>query len=209
MAKHIVIASLAGIASGTFAQTASLSIVASQSVVDITMTTAITLSVYADADFGTHITGAAFTLNALGDNGTITYVESNGAAAWGALGEDDFGDGGQGNHNGLVMGQVVFLPYIQPDVASALGHGPVFLASFTVGIRSGVGSIIDWSVGGGIGTFALEVIDVNGNPGGNPPGVVTQVADPVFRSTRVYMFPAPSSGALLGLSVLVANRRRR
>ncbi len=208
MRMHIVLASIAGLASAASAQTASLSIIPEGNVVTPGGTT--TLSVYADADFGTHVTGAAFTLNAVGGAGRVESIVSNGPASWGALGEGDFGDAGDGNHAGFIMGQIVFLPFIQPDAASALGNGPVFLGSFTVTIAATApGGFIDWTVGGGIGTFALELIDVNANPGGNPPGEIIQIADPDFGTTRVHIFPAPSSGALLGLGALVATRRRR
>ena len=211
MKNAIALAAVAGIASAAAAQTASLSIVASQSVVDSTMTSSITLSVYADADFGTHVTGAAITMGAAGGAGVVDSMSANayGTSDWQALGFDDFGDGGDGNHNGLVLGQVVFLPFIQPAAESALGNGPVFLGSFTVGIVANSSGIVDWTVGGGIGTFALELIDVNANPGDNPPGETFQIAAPDFGSARVTVVPAPSAMAVLGLGGLVAGRRRR
>lgn len=209
MKNAIALAAVAGIASAAAAQSASLSIVASQSVVDSTMTSSITLSVYGDADFGTHITGAAFTLNAAGGAGVVDGISQDSVAAWGALGQDDFGDAGDGNHAGTIMGQVTFLPFIQPDAASALGNGPVLLAQFTVNIAALSAGTVDWTVGGGIGTFAIEIIDVNANPGGNPPGEITGVADANFGSARVEVVPAPSAMAVLGLGGLVAGRRRR
>ncbi len=130
----------------------------------------------------------------------------------GALGEDDFGDAGNGDHAGFIMGQVVFLPFIQPDPASALGNGPVLLGSFTVTADPNTwDDYVTWTVGGGIGTFALEIIDVNGNPGGNPPGEVYQIANPDFGSASVVIgtIPTPSSAVVLGLGGLVAGRRRR
>ncbi len=209
MRKHIVLASIAGLASAAAAQSASLSLVFSQTTIDTTFTSSITMSLFADADFGTHITGAAVALNAVGDTDIVTSTELSSVAAWGALGEDDFGDAGDGSHAGMIMGQVTFLPFIQPDAASALGNGPVLLATYTIGIAAGASGIVDWTTAGGIGTFALEVIDVNANPGGNPPGEIIQIAAPDFGSARLVIFPAPSSGALLGLGALVATRRRR
>ncbi len=209
MKNAIALAAVAGIASAAAAQSASLSIVASQSVVDSTMTSSITLSVYGDADFGTHITGAAFTMNAAGGAGVVDSISQDSVAAWGALGQDDFGDAGDGNHAGTIMGQITFLPFIQPDAASALGNGPVLLASFTVNIAALSAGTVDWTVGGGLGTFAIEIIDVNANPGGNPPGEITSIADANFGSARVEVVPAPSAMAVLGLGGLVAGRRRR
>jgi hypothetical protein len=208
MRKQVILASIAGLSSVAAAQSASLSIVASQT--NSGLGGSFTLSVYADADFGTHVTGTAFTLNAVGGEGIISSIESNGAASWGALGEDDFGDAGNGSHAGFIMGQIVFLPFIQPNAESALGNGPVFLGSFTVITEpDACDGVVTWTVGGGIGTFALEIIDINANPGGNPPGEVFQIADPDFGSASISIIPAPSSGALLGLGALVATRRRR
>jgi MYXO-CTERM domain-containing protein len=107
------------------------------------------------------------------------------------------------------MGQIVFLPFIQPDAASALGSGPVYIGSFNVDIVANSAGIVDWTVAGGIGTFALELIDVNANPGQNPPGEVFSLADIDFGSARVEVVPAPSAMAVLGLGGLVAGRRRR
>tara|TARA_R110000737_G_scaffold2923_5_gene8533 strand:+ start:29442 stop:30071 length:630 start_codon:yes stop_codon:yes gene_type:complete len=209
MKKMIVLAAIAGLASGAVAQNASLSIVASSTIPIGGLNPTATLSVYADADFGTHITGAAYTLSAVGGLGLVESIEINSHATWGSLGFDDLGDGGAGNHNGMIMGQITFLPFIVPDAASALGNGPVLLGSFAVTFAANQGGVVDWTVGGGLGTFALEVIDVNANPGGNPPGEYFQIAAPDFGSTRVVIFPTPSSAALLGIAGVVAGRRRR
>tara|TARA_R110002073_G_scaffold147687_3_gene300795 strand:+ start:122123 stop:122758 length:636 start_codon:yes stop_codon:yes gene_type:complete len=206
MKNAIALAAVAGIATAAAAQSGSLSIVASQATVDSTLTTSFTLSVYGDADFATHITGAAFNLNASGGDMVTDMVASG--AAWGGLGFEDQGHTGGGN-TGMIMGQITFLPFIAPDPASALGNGPVFLGSFAVTIAADSSGTIDWSLAGGIGTFALEVIDVNANPGGNPPGLITQLASPDFGSVSVNVVPAPSAMAVLGLGGLVAGRRRR
>ncbi len=206
MKNAIALAAVAGIATAAAAQSGSLSIVASQATVDSTMTTSFTLSVYGDADFATHITGAAFNLNATGGDMVTDMVAAG--AAWGGLGFEDQGHTGGGN-TGMIMGQITFLPFIAPDAASALGNGPVFLGSFAVTIAADSSGTIDWSLAGGIGTFALEVIDVNANPGGNPPGLITQLASPDFGSVSDTVVPTPSSLALVGLGGLVAGRRRR
>ncbi|MFK7760175.1 MAG: PEP-CTERM sorting domain-containing protein [Phycisphaerales bacterium] len=210
--RNITMMCIAGLASSAAAQSASLSIVASQSVVDSTVTNIVTLQIFGDADFGTHITGAAFMINASDSPCMIIdSIELNSVAQWGALGQDDFGDAGDGSHNGVIMGQITFLPFIQPDAASALGNGPVLLATMVVTISPLSAGQMTWTLGGGIGEFALEVIDVNGNPNGNPPGEITRIVNPDFGSATVLsgLVPAPSSGALLGLGALVAGRRRR
>jgi hypothetical protein len=210
MKKTVVMAAVAGVASAAAAQTATLSIVPSQAVVDSTMTTSITLSVFADADFATHVTGAAFTMNATGGAGVVGGMTQSSVAAWGALGQDDFGDAGDGNHAGTIMGQIVFLPFIQPDAASILGSGPVLIGTFTVDIVADSEGIVNWSAGAIANTeFMIELIDVNANPGQNPPGETFKILDPQVIGATVEVIPTPSSIALLGLGGLVAGRRRR
>lgn len=210
MKKTVVMAAVAGVASAAAAQTATLSIVASQSVVDSTATSSITLSVFADADFATHVTGAAFTLNASGGAGVVGATTQSSVAAWGALGQDDFGDMGDGNHAGTIMGQITFLPFIQPDAASALGNGPVFIGSFTVDIIADSEGIVNWAAGAiDMAEFMVELIDVNANPGANPPGEIYKILAPQVQGATVEVIPTPSSIALLGLGGLVAGRRRR
>ena len=203
MKKSIVLAAVAGIASGAAAQTASLSIVASQATIDTTMTTVLTLDIYADSSIGTHITGAAFTINGFGSS-LVTDMTASGAA-WGGLGFEDQGHDGNGS-SGMIMGQIVFLPFIPPSVESALGNGSVYIGSFVVNLAVDTYLDYEWTLGGGIGTFALEVIDVNTNPGGS---TYTQITDVDFGSLRVSVVPAPSALGLLGLGGLIAGRRRR
>ncbi|MFK7760176.1 MAG: hypothetical protein AB8C13_09530 [Phycisphaerales bacterium] len=211
MKNVVVLAALAGIASAAAAgSNATLSIVASQSVVDSSATSSITLQVFGDASIATHITGAAFTMNATGGAGVVGGIALDSVAAWGALGEDSFGDAGDGNHAGAIMGQIAFLPFIQPDAASMLGNGPVLLGTFVVDIIGGSEGDVTWTVGGIAGTdFAIELLDVNANPGGNPPGETFQILDPSFGSATVSVVPAPSAMALLGLGGLLAGQHHR
>ncbi len=213
MKNAIALAAVAGIATAAAAQSGSLSIVASSNTIDSTLTTSFTLSVYGDASVGTHITGAAFNMVASGGGMVTNMVADAGVATWGGLGFEDQGHTGGGN-TGLVMGQIVFLPFIQPDAASALGNGPVLLGTFAVTIAADSVGVIDWSTAGGIGTFALEVIDVNSNPGGSPPGTYSPLGGAGdsafdFGGVSVNIVPAPSAMAVLGLGGLVAGRRRR
>ncbi|MEQ9206971.1 MAG: PEP-CTERM sorting domain-containing protein [Phycisphaerales bacterium] len=214
MKKAILCAAVAGIAAAASAQTGSLSIVASQATVDWTTTSSFTLSVFGDADFGSHLAGGAFAINSTGiGSGAINNMVGS-AAAWGGLGEEDQGYAGGGTYNGLIFGQVIFLPFIAPDAASALGSGPVLLGSVVVSIDPGTNGVIDFTtaeVQGVNDIFVLEVFDDAANPGGNPPGESTQLFDASidFGSTSVNLIPAPSAMALLGLGGLVAGRRRR
>jgi len=203
--NSIVLGAVAGIASCALGQSASLSIVASQTVVDSTVTTSITLAVYGDADLGTHITGAWFGLSATGGEGVVDDMVLSSVAPWGELGEDDFGHAGDGNYNGVSMGQVVFPPFLPPDPASALGSGPVLLANLRVTIAEGSLGLIDWSlVGSSNYHVVLETFASHPAHEGN----YWQFAYPDFGSTSVRVVPAPSGLALIGLGVLVVGRRR-
>ncbi len=204
--KSCVLLAVAGFASGALGQTASLSIVASQTIVDSSVSTSITLAVYGDADLGTHIASARFGLSATGGAGVVDGIALGAVASWGVLGEEDLGDGGDGNHNGIHLGQIIFSPFIPPDPASALGSGPVLLANFTVSIAAGSFGVIDWALVGlhdGINP-TLETFAAHPATEGN-----FYPFEPDFGSASVQVIPAPSGMALLGLGGLVAGRRRR
>ena len=205
--NRIVLAAFAGIASGALGQSASLSIVASQTVVDSTVTTSITLGVYGDADLGTHIVECHFGLSAIGGAGVVESTELGAVAPWGELREMDMGDAGDGNHNGIYMGQLVFWPFVLPDPASALGSGPVLLATLDVTLTAGSSGVIEWTL--------ESLFD-----GGTTPTLLTTAPSPVhegyyyhfepdFGSVTVQVVPAPSGIALLGLGGLASGRRRR
>lgn len=206
MKSCVLLAAFAGIASGALGQSASLSIVASQTVVDSTVTTSITLAVYGDADAGTHITGAWFGLSATGGEGVVDDMALASVASWGELGEADFGHAGDGNYNGVSMGQVVFPPFLPPDPASALGSGPVLLANLRVTIAEGSLGLIDWSlVGSSNYHVVLETFASHPAHEGN----YWQFVSPEFGNVSVNVVPSPSVLGLLGLGGLVAGRRRR
>jgi len=201
MRNAIVLMAVSGIASAAAAQTATLNIVASQSVVSPFVTNMITLSVYGSADFGTHIAGGGFSISANGGAGGIGATVGT-VAPWGAIGLNDLGDGGDGNYNGLVFGQLIFPPLFPPAPESDFTGGEVLLATFSVEILPGF-SFIEWStalapVGGGV---VLQIYDAGD-------GSLTDVTVANFGSAQIFI-PAPSSVALLGLGGLVAGRRRR
>ena len=204
MKNAIALAAVAGIASAAAAQTATLNIVASQTLVDSTVTNMITLSVYGSADFGTHVSGGGFSLSAAGGAGVVGAM-AGAPEAWGAIGLNDLGDGGNGNYAGLVFGQLIAPPFFPPDVASDFSGGEVLLATFTVEILAGSEGVIDWStaiapVGGGV---VLQIFDAGDDS-------LTDVLSGSFGSSgAVTVVPAPSAMALLGLGGLVAGRRRR
>lgn len=202
MKNAIALAAIAGIASAAAAQSATLNIVASDTMVDSAGGAQITLSVYGSADFGTHISGGGFALSAAGGAGVVGGM-SAATPAWGATGLNDRGDAGDGNYTGLVFGQFIFLPPFPPAAESSFVGGETLVATFTVDILDGAGGIVDWSVAvDQLAPFTIEIFD-------EADGSLTQVSDVSFGSARVNVVPAPSAMALLGLGGIVAGRRRR
>ncbi len=203
MKSTLTLVAVAGLASAATAQTGSLSITSSAMTVDSTTTTSFTLSVYADADFGTAIAGGGFSLSAVGGAGIVTDMVGS-TPDWAALGFQDNGHAGDGNYNGLIFGQLIFPPFIPAAPESMLGSGPVLVGTFAVTIAADSAGVVDWSTGGGVGPFVLEVFTDDGGS-----GVMTQLTDLDFGGVSVNVVPAPSAMALLGLGGLVAGRRRR
>jgi len=202
MKNAIALIAVAGIATVASAGGANLSIVASASTIDSTVSTSFTLAVYGDAT-GTAVAGGEFALTASGGAGIVTDM-TGAAAAWGALGQEDLGHAGDGNYNGLIFGQLIFPPFINPAAESMLGNGSVLLGNITVTIAADSAGVIDWSTAAGAGDFILEVFTDDGAA-----GVFEQLTDVAHGSARVNVVPAPSALAMLGLGGLVAGRRRR
>lgn len=198
--KQVILGSIAGLASVAAAQSASFSIVPSATVVDCSVTTSFTLSVYADADFGTAIAGGEVGLMAVGGDGVLDVTAE--AAAWGAGFQNDRGHDGSGGHNGLVFGQLIFPPILPPHPNSTL-PGLVLVGVFTVTIpiNSG-GTLIDWTTTGGQGPFALEVFD-------DADSSFTQLTDVQHGGASMFICPSPSSCGVFILAGLVGVRRRR
>ncbi len=203
MKNALALIAVAGIASAATAQNGSLSLVSSAMTVDSTTTTSFTISVYGDADFGTAIAGGGFSLSAVGGAGIVTDMTAS-VADWAALGYEDQGHAGDGNYTGFIFGQLIFPPFIPADPASLLIDGPVYIGSFAVTIAADSAGVIDWSTGGGVGPFVMEIFTENGGTGD-----FTQLTDLDFGGVSVNVVPAPSAMALLGLGGLVAGRRRR
>ena len=211
MKNVVVFTALAGLASAAVAGAPSgtLSIIPSTMTVDSSATTSFTLAVYGDANFGTHLFGGAFALDATGGEGIVTGMSYT-SATWAEGGLNDRGAGADGDYDGIVFGQIILGPpfNIPPAAESALGGGGVFIGSFQVEIAANSEGTINWqAIADSISTFALEVYDENqGLPG-------VRIANDDFTgfgsaSVNV-VIPAPSSMALLGLGGLVAGRRRR
>ena len=203
MKKVIVFASVSGLASMAAGQSASLMIVPSVATWDSTVSTVYTLSVYATADFGTHIAGGEFALSGFGDASTRAGVLSMdaSAAAWGSGFENDRGYAGNADHDGLVFGQLIFPPVLQPSPDSELANGPVLLGSIEVTIAPDTGGLLGWDTAAGQGSFILEIYD-------EVSGSFTQVTSVNHGSVTV-MIPAPAGVGVLGFAGLIGLRRRR
>ena len=164
-----------------------------------------TLAVYGDADFGTAIAGGEFALDGNGPLGMVSNMLGT-SAAWGALGFQDNGYAGNNDYNGLIFGQLIFPPFINPDPASMLGNGPVLVGTVTVTFEQFAFGFYTWDAIAGNGDFMLEIYTDDGGA-----GVFSQLtaADIDLGSASVFIFPSPSSLALLGFGGVAGCRRRR
>jgi hypothetical protein len=197
---------LAGLANIASAQSASLSIVSSAATIDTFGGSAsFTVSVYADVDFGTAIAGGEFALDGTGPANSVASMVGA-SAAWGELGFQDNGYAGDADYNGMIFGQLIFPPFINPAAESMIGNGSVLLGTVTIVIDPLTCGVWDWSTAAGSGDFMLEIYTDDGGA-----GVFTQLtADDIsMGSVSVFMIPAPSSIALIGLGGLIGARRRR
>lgn len=208
MKNALCLISITGLASVASAQSGSLSVVASASTIDTTFGSAtITLAVYGDADFGTAVAGGEFAIDGTKSVDGSVLDMTGAAAAWGALGEQDNGYAGGGSYNGLIFGQLIFPPFINPAAESMLGNGAgVLLGNVTVTIAEQTCGVWDWTLAAGDGPFVLEIFTDNGAE-----GEFTQLtsADISFGSASIQVIPAPSSLALLSVGGLAMTRRRR
>lgn len=200
--KKIIMASVCGFASAAAAQSATLTIVAANPTFDPTVSTTITLSIFAEADFGTHIAGGEFALAGI-DNASQALDMVGTAAAWGGLGEQDDGYGGNGNYNGLIFGQLIFPPFLPPAADSSFVVDPTLIGTVIVTMEASVGGTIGWDIIAGSGAFMLEVYD-------ETDGSFTQLGGSDINLGQVIVsIPSAPSGMVLGLAGLAAVRRRR
>lgn len=195
MKNAVALIAVAGIASVAAAQNFSLTVVPSTTSVAEGGT--FTLSVYGDADQGTHMLGGAFSLSS--DSALVDSMSwSN--AAWSAFNTDG-GDAGNGNYNEVIFGQLVIPGIFPPAAGSELGG---LIGSFQVNLAAAGAGIIDFQLNASTGPFSLQSVDsVSGALFDNSNGQLS------LGSTRVTVTPAPSALALLGLGGIAAGRRRR
>ncbi|MEZ6164423.1 MAG: PEP-CTERM sorting domain-containing protein [Phycisphaerales bacterium] len=195
MKNAVALIAVAGIASVAAAQNFSLTVVPSATSVAEGGT--FTLSVYGDADQGSHMLGGAFSMSS--DSALVDSISwSN--AAWSAFNTDG-GDAGNGNYNEVIFGQLVIPGIFPPAAGSELGG---LIGSFQVNLAAAGAGIIDFQLNASTGPFSLQSVDsVSGALFDDSNGQLS------LGSTRVTVTPAPSALALLGLGGIAAGRRRR
>ncbi len=204
MRKFTAITTLAvaGLASAAAAQSGSLSIVGAPATFNWTVESVFTVDIVANADFGTHVSGGAFTTQLSGAVSQINGVNAS-AASWAAVGENDFGYDNNGLHEGLVFGQVVFPPFFPPSAESALPGTVVAQLQFEVAAGF-IGPLTIQLGARDAAPFVLEIYNE-----GDESFTQLGASDISFGSASIFLIPAPSSAAVLGLGALCATRRRR
>jgi len=195
MKNAVALIAVAGIASVAAAQNFSLSM--TPSVSQTVEGGNFTVTVYGDADMGSHILGGAFGLSS--DSALIDSMTWS-PAAWSAFNTDG-GYAGNGNYNEVIFGQLVIPGIFPPAPGSELGEA---IGSFQVNLAASGAGIIDFQLVASTGDFSLQSVDsVSGALADDSQGQLS------LGSARVTVTPAPSALALLGLGGLAAGRRRR
>ena len=194
MKNAVALIALAGIASVASAQNFALTVVPSAA--SVGEGGSFTLSIYGDADVGTHYLGGAFDLTS--DSALVDSMSwSN--AAWSAFNTDG-GYAGNGNYNQVIFGQLVIPGIFPPAAGSEIGD---LIGSFQVNLAAmGTGDIVFQL--GAASPFTLQTVDsVSGALADDSMGQLS------LGSATVSVTPAPSALALLGLGGIAAGRRRR
>ncbi|MHA7812306.1 MAG: PEP-CTERM sorting domain-containing protein [Phycisphaerales bacterium] len=195
--KTIAFAAIAGLAAAASAQNFSLTIVPSSTMIDTTSgPVTFTMTVFGDADFGSHLLGGAFAVASSGDSDVVQSMAWT-AASWSQFNTDG-GDAGNGNYNQVVFGQLVIPGIFPPAPGSELGSA---IGSFEVTV-DGMGDV-EFQLTAGT-PFSLETVDSVLGDTMNDGGAIS-----LGSSGVISVVPAPSAMALLGLGGLVAGRRRR
>lgn len=195
MKKVMIAAAIAGCASVSGAQNFSLFLV--PSVTAPAPSSSFTLTVYGDADIGTHLLGGAFSIES---NGECVQSMQWMPAAWSAFNTDG-GYAGDGDYNQVVFGQLVIPGIFPPAPGSENGS---HIGSFLVQLDPAIG---DFSITFDLvaaSPFTLETVDaVSGETYQSSSGNLT------LGSATVAIIPAPGVLSLIGLGGLAASRRRR
>lgn len=194
MKNAVALIAIAGIASVASAQNFALTVVPSAT--SVAEGGSFTLSVYGDADVGTHLLGGAFSMNS-----GSALIDSMGwtNAAWSAFNTDN-GYAGGGDYNQVVYGQLVIPGIFPPAMGSEVGS---LIGSFQVNLAASGFGDIDFQIGAGM-PFTLQTVD-------SQSGAIFTDTDGQLSlgGATVTVTPAPSALALLGLGGIAAGRRRR
>lgn len=195
MKNVITAAAVAGFASLAAAQNFSLSIVPSSTV--ISPSSSFTLSVFGDADVGTHLLGGGFSIDSNGD--CVQSMQWT-PASWSAFNTDG-GYAGGGDYNQVVFGQLVIPDIFPPAPGSENG---ALIGSFFVQMDPAAGDFsIDFQLVAG-SPFTLETVDsTTGETYQSSSGNLS------LGSATVRVVPTPGVLSMLGLGGLAATRRRR
>ena len=200
MKNTIALIAIAGIATAATAggpgETYSLSIAGAAASVDATSGATITIDIIGDSSVGTWMLGGAFVLSS-GSNSMVTGMTWT-VADWSGFNEGTGVYDGNGNHEEVIYGQLVFLPVIQPGAGSDLG---LSIGSFVIDIAAGSAGQLDLSLLLGSGDALRTVGD--GVLGASSDGALS------LNGASITITPAPSAMALLGLGGIAAGRRRR
>ena len=191
----VLVAGVAGLASQASAQNFSLALVPSATTVNEGGT--FTLSVYGDADAGSHLLGGAFSLES---NSACIVDMSWQNASWSAFNTDG-GYAGNGNYNQVIFGQLVIPGIFPPAAGSELGG---LIGSFSVTVSTGGDGPLFFQLIAG-SPFTLETVDsVSGTTYQSSSGAISLGSATVFAC-----IPSPGTLAILGLGGLASARRRR
>lgn len=195
MKNVIAAAAIAGCASIAGAQNFSLSIVPSTT--SPSPGGSFTLSVYGDADIGTHLLGGAFSIESNGD--CVQSMQWTNAA-WSSFNTDG-GYAGGGDYNQVIFGQLVIPGIFPPAPGSELG---ALIGSFFVQMDPGIGDFsVTFDLVAG-SPFTLETVDaVSGDSYQSTAGNIT------LGSATVQIIPAPGAVSAFALCGLIGTRRRR
>ncbi|MCA9274812.1 MAG: hypothetical protein KDA29_02190 [Phycisphaerales bacterium] len=198
MIRNAVLASaLAGCATLASGQEFSLTLVPSSFTLEC-IDGSLTVSVYGDADVGTHILGGAFGLDVSDGAPFITGITWN-PAAWSQFNTDG-GYAGSGVHNQVIFGQLVIPGIFPPAAGSELGS---LIGSFEITYAQPGPVLMDLNLIAGV-PFSLETVDaVTGQTFRNDSGNLT------INNATVLICPSPSGCAAFAVLGVFSTRRRR
>ncbi|MCA9274811.1 MAG: PEP-CTERM sorting domain-containing protein [Phycisphaerales bacterium] len=192
----VLLAGVAGLASQASAQNFSLSLGTSVATLNPSGGT-FTVTVYGDADVGTHMLGGAFSLVSNGD--CISDMQWN-PASWSVFNTDG-GYAGSGDYNDVIFGQLVIPGIFPPAPGSELGSA---IGSYTITLDPFIGDIALVFDLVAVQPFSLETVDaVTGQTYQSSSGNLS------LGSLTIAVIPAPGTFAILGLGGLASARRRR